>query len=172
MSHYIPEKSVFITFRERNVEYEEGIGLARTNHDYFSCTESLKLKNEIGGENYTKLFNTVKPLHLSNQDGEPLHAVENGFYYIQCIKKTEKRFPSDDYNLNTISEHFRINENDAGWLIEKVDTKEDLIKFVDSQKTRWKEEAGNALNLITEINNNLTNKQNQTVKTKNKSRRP
>lgn len=160
MSHYVAGKSVVVTyeiskFNSRKVE--EGIGLVRTDHDYFSFVESSRIKNRIGNDNYAKLYNAIKPLDLSSSEGIPMHAVDNGYYYIKCIKKIEEKHPCDDFDNNTVAKHFRLSEKEAKVLIDSVTTKEDMIAFVETQKPRWKREADKAIAIVSDLNHKLDN---------------
>ena len=55
----------------------------------------------------------------------------------------------------TVAKHFRINEKEAKELINKIESKEDMVNYIESQKPRWKKEADKALNVIQEVNAKL-----------------
>ena len=157
MSNYVAGKSVIISYKRTKFAREEtveGIGLVRTNHDYFSACESGKLRSVLGQNSYAKLYNAIKPLHLSNEEGLPMHAVENGFYYIECIKGNKDN-TDHKFDKLTVAKHFRINEKEAKELINKIESKEDMVNYIESQKPRWKKEADKALNVIQEVNAKL-----------------
>ena len=154
---FVEKKSIIVEYESgrgyNRQTYQDGIGINRTNHDYFSAVQSQKIKNEIGTDNYRKLYNAVKPLHLSSEEGVPMHAVENGYYYIECIKGEK---PNDTkFDANTVAAHFRIEEKTAKDLIKNTNSKEDMIEYVESQKERWKQEADKALAVINEVKQNL-----------------
>jgi hypothetical protein len=160
MSKYIEDQAVVHKYKSKTKyaksEEEDGIGIVRTNNDHFSCMESGILKAHLGQQEYAKLYNAVKPLHLSNKDGVPMHALANGHYFIQCIKKTETEFPDNTFTNNTVAALFRISEQEAIDLIKNINSKKELTKYVEEQKPRWKKEADNALNIITDINHKLS----------------
>ena len=69
-------------------------------------------------------------LHLCDDSGIPLYALENGFYY--CENPNE-------YSDSVISEHFRIPLEMVP-SIRKM-TKAELGAWIETQKPRWKAEA-------------------------------
>ena len=69
-------------------------------------------------------------LHLSDIDGTPMYAVENGWYW-----------NSEKYDRNVIARHLRISEDAADKLHNSAKTKEEFAEFVESQKERWLSEA-------------------------------
>jgi hypothetical protein len=90
-------------------------------------------------------------LHLSDIDGQPLHALENGFYWLGGT-----HWQRPDYKV--AAEHFRISESEArnltelfgdhfsqtgGFLTQSMaaQAKARLAEWVKRQKPRWKAEA-------------------------------
>jgi hypothetical protein len=69
-------------------------------------------------------------MHLSDQDGTPLYAVENGFYYL--TNETHHKF---------LASHLRISDALAAEMIEKQPTKKEFSDFVLEQHPRWESEA-------------------------------
>lgn len=82
------------------------------------------------------------PLHLSNLDGVPTYAFENGLYWTQQDKP------------EVLSRHLRINIDEATNLCElaKEATKDDFLPiftmFVELQKERWRKEADEFIEFI------------------------
>lgn len=111
---------------------------------YFSITGEIWERNKRTGEKkgrdsvacgcihddilkaFPGLYDLIA-LHLSDIDGSPMHAVENGYYYLRQGK------------IDVLAKHLRIPYEEAEKLQDM--TKEDFIKFVDFQRLRWKEEA-------------------------------
>jgi hypothetical protein len=102
---------------------------------YFSLTASGKDRgSEFGGcchEEILTRWPDLKPLvdlHLSDIDGIPMHALENGYYHLS--RRT---------SLAIAARHFRITEAEANELIGK--SKAELAIWVETQKPRWLAEA-------------------------------
>jgi hypothetical protein len=83
---------------ERNKNYTKNITLnvnvkmSKTDHEYFSITyealwrgrvESWGAGHDTIRKYFGNQFDDVIPLHLADSDGVPMHALENGFYYLQ-----------------------------------------------------------------------------------------
>lgn len=93
-------------------------------------------------------YKIIADLHLSDDDGTPLYAVENGWYW---LGKTE--FGGRDNEI--LAKHLRVPQETAEQL--SFNTKEDFIKFVDSQKPRWLAEAKEAIAFLKEEGKCTTN---------------
>jgi hypothetical protein len=142
------EATVFmkhIKFKGPKNSYVLNIGLNKTNHIYFAFTlDVLNSRGRyIGGgadhETMLKVFPELSKyinLHLSAETGVPMHAVDNGFYYLQNPHQ---------YGRDVVAKHFRISKGDAGKLQKEVKSgemdKEGLASYVKSQMPRWKKEA-------------------------------
>jgi hypothetical protein len=133
-----------------------GLNYIRGNSKpYFSVTYSDR---DLGGcchelilEKHPDLADLVA-LHLSDIDGQPMHALENGFYWLGGT-----HWQRPDYAI--AAKHFRISEQMARQLVRdyfgmsfsetasflskaaaaKAKTK--LAEWVDAQGPRWKAEA-------------------------------
>jgi hypothetical protein len=105
---------------------------------YFSITGEIKKGSRVDScgclhEDILKADSSLSDLvvmHLSDQDGMPLHSVENGFYYL--TNETHHKF---------LASHLRISDSLAAEMIEKQPTKKEFTAFVEEQHPRWKEEA-------------------------------
>lgn len=139
-------------------------------HDSFSITGYLYRPFERGdrkdadwkvfdGKNYTidscgrihdtilkakKELKTFVDLHLSDGNGAPMYAVENGYYYYSA------KYPSSTTWFKALQDHLRIDNIDCLELVSTLDSlpadkrKEAFISYVDKQRPRWKEEANQA----------------------------
>lgn len=120
-------------------------------HDDFSITAMGRYKDhtdkydpwDIGGcchDEIMKLRPDLKPfidLHLSNSKGQPMYAVENGYYH---LTKSEK---------SVTKEYLRITDNEYDILKNSGDK----LHFVMQLETlgiieRWQEEANKAIKLL------------------------
>ena len=110
---------------------------------YFSCTGLMgtlsgsihkQMEEEHPGE-YTDAI----ALHLSDIDGVPMYAVENGYYFLQVARGNIE----GEYTYETVAKHLRISVEAAIKL--QTYNKDQFTQFVEEQKPRWKEEANAAI---------------------------
>lgn len=73
-------------------------------------------------------------LHLSDIDGTPTYAVENGWYWNGGTEYQK-------YDRSILANYLRISEDAADELHNSAKTKEEFAEFVESQKERWLSEA-------------------------------
>lgn len=71
----------------------------------------------------------IAALHLSDDHGVPMHAVENGWYWYE------------QGELATCAKHLRVSLDDLPGL----PTKEAFAEYVDTLRERWQREADEAL---------------------------
>ena len=126
---------------------------------YFGITASgYDNGSEFGGccheiilEHFPQFADLVA-LHLSDHDGAPMYAVENGFYHLGGTRWQRPKF-------DVAAKHFRITEAEARQLVadlfgdsfsmtggflskgEAAKAKTRLAAWVDTQRPRWKAEA-------------------------------
>ena len=125
------------------VEY----GLQTTNHTYFSITSTLYRDGKRNDSSYisggcqheviqktTNKFDDLIKLHLSNVSGEPMYAVEDGFYHY-C---NDKKAGADYLRLST--EQAKELEDFLG-TNSKQTKKGKFIDFVEKMKPIWLKEA-------------------------------
>ena len=115
------------------------IEVSKTNWEYFSITFEIAWRNRVdccgAGEEYIRKhfgnqFDDALALHLSDTDGIPLHALENGFYYLQN---------PNEYPIGVTAKHFRISNEEAEEL--RPLSKEQLSQWIEYRKPIWKQEA-------------------------------
>lgn len=123
--------------------------ISKTNHLYFSITadeyEGRKKEPICGGCIHDTIMEVAPQyvdfisLHLSDIDGIPMHAVENGYYYYQ--------HPSE-YKIEVLANHLRISTDETSALITKLHSIENnaarklyFSDFVNNQLPRWKKQA-------------------------------
>ena len=133
------------------------------NHPYFSITGTIYearngyWKDEAGGcihEDIAKQFPELAkwiPLHLSDEDGSPMYAFENGAFHAGfCMNEFYAKDGSCDAKPQVVADHLRIDLEtakklcfDKSIMFEKTlpEQKDEFKKFVESQKERWLKEA-------------------------------
>jgi hypothetical protein len=77
-------------------------------------------------------------LHLSDNDGVPMYAVENGWYWNGGTKWQE-------YKRETLASYLRISEDEADQLHAEATTKEIFTEKVEAMEDRWAREAKAAI---------------------------
>lgn len=121
---------------------------------YFSATGNIATKAErdrgdfqAGGcihEEILRYFPDLAPVvavHLADDDGVPMYAVENGAYHLGMTKWT-------GYNQAHVMSHFRISADEADALHERITDREQLAVAVDEMRPRWAQKAAEALAVI------------------------
>ena len=129
-----------ITEGETNYKMNVMVKMSKTNHEYFSITyEQLTMRGRLescgaGHDTIRKYFGNqfddVIPLHLADSDGVPMHALENGFYYLQN---------PEEFGPEVTANHFRITLDEVEEL--RHFSKGQLSQWVEHQKPRWADEA-------------------------------
>lgn len=157
-------------------------------NNYFSITGTTWMKGysdfHSGGAIHEDILETlpelseIVALHLSNSKvdpnepkslGEPMHSVENGWYWAGGTKWNGSE-PNDPPNADYLASHLRISKEEAENLINKVQnkemTKEEFTNYANSQKERWETEAKSVIvqidNIKEIVKNAIQNKQNET----------
>lgn len=161
-----------------------GLHFIRGNHaPYFSLTAMLYQKRngvwkeDSAGCQHDLILKhfpdlaDLAALHLSDIDGVPMYAVENGYYWLAGTAQglgekyhggSGSSAQTPDKCLDILMRHFRITAVEALALIAKVSgaydvdntkgAKECLAAWVERQKPRWKVEANTCIskhNLVT-----------------------
>lgn len=116
---------------------------------YKEGTKSFTERNwESGGclhDEILKAKKSLKPfidLHLSDGEGVPMYAVENGFYYYSA------QYPSPSTWFEALCNHLRIDSAEGNSLIESLNSipdndvrKSQFSAYCEKQKPRWKAES-------------------------------
>ena len=91
---------------------------------------------------YYPKYQDLVDLHLSNIDGVPLYAVENGYYWLTaCQGKNQYEQDMTKDHRKTFREYVRVSDKEAWELVNTIRTKEEFSAWVETQKPRWKKEA-------------------------------
>ena len=123
----------------KNITLNVNVKMSKTDHEYFSITYEAIWRGRVesfgaGHDTIRKYFGTqfddVIPLHLAHSDGVPMHALENGFYYLQN---------PEEFNPEVVVNHFRVSLEEVEEL--RKLSKDQLSQWVDHQKPRWADEA-------------------------------
>ena len=145
---------------------EGGLHYLRGNaQPYFSLTCDLVRKgfpdqHQGGGADhvlilkYFSRFADLAALHLCSMDGAPMHSAGNGWYWLAgaCGGLGESYHGSTGSWAKTpqecvgvLARHLRISAEEAQFIVQQARegryTKEDLARFVEAQRPRWKAEA-------------------------------
>ena len=123
----------------KNITLNVNVKMSKTNHEYFSITyeaiwrgrvESFGAGHDTIRKYFGNRFDDVIPLHLADSDGVPMHALENGFYYLQN---------PEEFGPEVTANHFRISLDEVEEL--RHLSKDQLSQWVEHQKPRWADEA-------------------------------
>ncbi len=123
----------------KNITLNVNVKMSKTNHEYFAITYEALWRGRVescgaGHDTIRKYFGTqfddVIPLHLADSDGVPMHALENGFYYMEH---------PEEYSDNITANHFRISLEEVKEL--KGFSKSQLSQWVEHRKPTWAAEA-------------------------------
>jgi len=149
------QKDIIFEGKSRVLVVEYGIRYITGNSkSYFTITGTVyktkTLKTFIAGgcihDIIAKYCPELKPfiaLHVSFDDGIPMHCIENGFYY--CKNPNE-------YPVKVLADHLRIDLDTARNIYSDVENgtmdKEGFSSFALSQYPRFKMEADNLLKIL------------------------
>jgi hypothetical protein len=94
-------------------------------------------------------------LHLSNLDGVPMHAVENGFYWLAKAAGIPQKYAPDQSPEECFAffcDHCRIDKSVGNLIVQYVqksqNPRETWNKECAEMKPRWKHQAEQALKLL------------------------
>lgn len=123
----------------KNIKLNVNVVMSKTNHEYFSITyealwrgrvESYGAGHDTIRKYFGSQFDDVIPLHLADSEGVPMHALENGYYYLQN---------PDEFKPEVTANHFRITLEEVEEL--RKLSKSQLSQWVEHHKPTWKSEA-------------------------------
>lgn len=130
----------FLNYEERDV-YGKEVGGGCASHQ------------DLGHDPVLQLFQS---LHLSDEDGIPVHCFANGWYWLGYTEH-------QPFNSSLVAEHFRISVGEAVALRAKLDkaisgysvrktgleyARPVLKRWIAEQKLIWKEQAEKAKSLL------------------------
>lgn len=152
MKEEIKRKEKIIEYEGRPAKLTVEYGLYYTHGNskpYFGISGKLHFLDKKGGDMYGQITSIIfehfpeleqfYKLHLSDVDGMPMHAIENGWYF---LGKTEY----SPYDRNALAKHLRITPEEADHLHETIQTKNDFVNYVRNNMARWKLEADRIIN--------------------------
>lgn len=126
------------------------IAIERTNHVYLSvCGKVWDYKQSQTGpvscgqctdemREFFPEYHDFLDLHLSDINGEPMYAIENGLYYLK-----------NSYSIDVVCKHFRIDKEEAKnlWAM----TTDERIERINSYRLRWKLEMCQAIKRLEKL---------------------
>lgn len=134
----------------------------RNGHEHFSITADIYDKTprgwrESGGgcchEHILKLRPALAPfvvLHLSDQDGIPVHAIANGIYWINGAAAVPTKYGPDQTPAECAriaADHLRATPEEIATMVATVRTEAELSEWLETHgfRARWKAEAQAAI---------------------------
>jgi len=152
------EICVSVKYRARRDRIStDKIGLVKlesNEHSYFTFIDSKRMREVLGDDSYNELVEAVETLRLSNGNGVPMYAVDNGWFFIKVAKGLIKYHEPEVDHMTIYTEALakllRVSIAISDSVIHSLD-KTQFLEFVEDQKPRWLEEANEAIKVIEKI---------------------
>ena len=127
---------------------------------YFTCPDLIDMNHlmrefNIHIDDRNELQRRLRLLSLSDENGIPMHCIDNGYYYVQEAnseaRHTTPLSTDKEVYTNAIARHLRITKYEAAGIVNTCKSKEDFRLVVAMFYDKWKIEANECLDLIRKI---------------------
>jgi hypothetical protein len=143
------------------LSFIDGNSDSHFSHNLYSKREINCLTALIGADNMVQAEKLIKPIHLSDSRGIPLHCVENGFYFVQIAHGTAKYHKPEENDrekfTQVLSNHLRVTLDEAKEIVYNLyGVNHELAKgrftnLCEGLKPRWENEAAEAIEFLESI---------------------